>query len=106
MYSYSGIPASKNCGQVNIKLGKEKKKSMKCVITKALEYHSILEELPINMDKRYLCRVVIDSDYGQFRVYYRVMSYYGEGKWDTTKGIVTHWAEIPEVYDIDDNKIL
>ena len=49
---------------------------------------------------------VIDSDYGKFCVYYRVMRYYSEGKWDTTGGIVTHWAEIPEVYDIDDNKIL
>lgn len=85
---------------------KGEKKSMKNVIVKALEYHSILEELPTNMDKTYLCRVVIDSDYGKFRVYYRVMSYYGEGKWNTTRGIVTHWAEIPEVYDIDDNKIL
>ena len=79
---------------------------MKCVITKALEYHSILEELPTNMDKTYLCRVVIDSDYGKFRVYYRAVPDCGEGKWSITRGIVTHWAEIPEVYDIDDNKIL
>ena len=41
---------------------------MKYVITKALEYHSILEELPTNMDKTYLCRVVIDSDYGKFHI--------------------------------------
>ena len=85
---------------------KGEKKSMKNVITKTLEYHSILEELPTNMDKTYLCRVVIDSDYGKFRVYYRVMRYYGDEKWYNAKGIVTHWAEIPEVYDIDDNKIL
>ena len=79
---------------------------MKYVITKTLEYYSVIEELPVTVDKTYLCRVVIDSGYGKFRVYYRVMSYYGDGKWDTTRGIVTHWAEIPEVYDIDDNKIL
>lgn len=85
---------------------KGEKKSMKSVIVKALEYHSILEELPTNMDKTYLCRVVIDSDYGKFRVCYWTLNYNGEGKWDITKGIVTHWAEIPEVYDIDDNKIL
>ena len=85
---------------------KGEKKSMKYVITKTLEYYSVIEELPTDMDKTYLCRVVIDSDYGKFRVYYRVMSYYGEGNWDIPRGIVTHWAEIPEVYDIDDNKIL
>ena len=79
---------------------------MKYVITKTLEYYSVIEELPVTVNKTYLCRVIIDSDYGRFRVYSRVMSYYGEGKWDTTRGIVTHWAEIPEVYDIDDNKIL
>ena len=85
---------------------KGEKKSMKNVIVKALEYHSILEELPTDMDKTYLCRVAIDSDYGKFCIYYRVMRYCGEGKWDTARSIVTHWAEIPEVYDIDDNKIL
>lgn len=85
---------------------KGEKKSMKYVTTKALEYHSVIEELPSNLDKAYLCRVIMDSDYGKFRVYYRVMRYCCEGKWDTTRGIVTHWAEIPEVYDIDDNKIL
>lgn len=79
---------------------------MKNGIVKALEYHSILEELPTNMDKTYLCRVVINSDYGKFFVSYRVMSYYGEGKWNTTRGIVTHWAEIPEVYDTNDSDIL
>ena len=79
---------------------------MKYVITKTFEYHSILEELPTISNKTYLCRVIVGSSYGKFRVYYRVMRYYGEGKWDTTRGIVTHWAEIPEVYDIDDNKIL
>lgn len=87
-------------------MSKKEKKSMKNVITKILEYYSAIEELPTDVDKVYLCRVIIDSDYGKFRIYYRVMSYYGEGKWDITRGIVTHWAEIPEVYDIDDNKIL
>ena len=85
---------------------KGEKKSMKNVIVKTLEYHSTLEELPTNADKTYLCRVIVCGSYGKFRVYYRVMRYYGEGKWDTTRGIVTHWAEIPEVYDIDDDKIL
>ena len=79
---------------------------MKNVIVKALEYHSILEELPTNVDKTYLCRVIVGGSYGKFRVYYRVMSYNGDGKWDIAQGIVTHWAEIPEVYGIDDNKIL
>lgn len=79
---------------------------MKNGIVKALEYHSILEELPTNMNKTYLCRVVINSDYGRFYICYQSIKYYGEGKWNTTRGIVTHWAEIPEVYDIDDNKIL
>ena len=79
---------------------------MKYVITKALEYHSIIEELPTNADKTYLCRVIIDGGYGRFCVYYWVKQYNGDGKWDTTQGIVTHWAEIPEVYDIDANKIL
>ena len=86
--------------------GKEKKKSMKNVITKALEYHSIIEELPTNVDKTYLCRVVIDSDNGRFSVYYKAVPYCGDGKWSIARGIVTHWAEIPEVYDIDNNKIL
>ena len=85
---------------------KGEKKSMKYVIAKTLEYYSVIQELPTNVDKTYLCRVVIDSDYGKCRVYYRVMPYCGEGKWHTAQGIVTHWAEIPEVYDIDDNKIL
>lgn len=85
---------------------KGEKESMKYVITKILEYYSAIEELPTDVDKVYLCRVIIDSDYGKFRIYYRAMRYFGEGKWDTTRGIVTHWAEIPEVYDIDDNKIL
>ena len=79
---------------------------MKNVIVKALEYHSILEELPTIANETYLCRVVTDSDYGRFRVCYWAIQYTGEGKWDTTRGIVTHWAEIPEVYDTDDNKIL
>ena len=79
---------------------------MKNVLVKALEYHSILEELPTNMDKTYLCRVVIDSAYGKFRVCYWTLKYKGDGKWDIAQGIVTHWAEIPEVYDINDNKIL
>ena len=79
---------------------------MKYVITKTLEYHSVIEELPVTVDKTYLCRVIVCGSYGEFSVYYRVMRYYGEGKWDTTRGIVTYWAEIPEVYDIDDNKIL
>lgn len=85
---------------------KGEKKSMKYVITKTLEYHSILEELPTDMNKTYLCRVVMNCDYGKFRVYYRVVSYYGDGNWNIAQGIVTHWAEIPEVYDIDDDKIL
>ena len=85
---------------------KGEKKSMKNVITKTLEYHSVIEELPVTVDKTYLCRVIIDSDYGKFHVCYWTLKYNGDGKWDTTRGIVTHWAEIPEVYDIDDNKIL
>ena len=85
---------------------RKKKKSMKYVITKALEYHSILEELPTISNKTYLCRVIVAGSYGKFRVCYWVMRYDGLGKWDTSQGIVTHWAEIPEVYDIDDNKIL
>ena len=79
---------------------------MKNVIVKALEYHSILEELPVTVNKTYLCRVVIDSDNGRFSVYYKAVGYCGDGKWSIARGIVTHWAEIPEVYDIDDNKIL
>ena len=79
---------------------------MKCVITKTLEYYSVIEELPVTVNKTYLCRVIVGGSYGKFRVCYQVMRYYGEGKWDTSQGIVTHWAEIPEVYDIDDNKIL
>ena len=78
---------------------------MKYVITKTLEYHSILEELPAISNKTYLCRVIVGGNYGKFRVYYRVVPYYGDGKWDIAQGIVTHWAEIPEVYGIDDNKI-
>ena len=85
---------------------KGEKKSMKYVITKTLEYYSVIEELPTNVDKRYLCRVVIDSDNGRFRAYYQAVPYCGDGKWSITRGIVTHWAEIPEVYGIDDNKIL
>lgn len=85
---------------------RKKKKSMKCVITKTLEYYSVIEELPTNMDKTYLCRVVIDSDYGKFHVCYCTLKYNGDGNWDIAQGIVTHWAEIPEVYDIDDNKII
>ena len=79
---------------------------MKNGIVKTLEYYSVIEELPTNMDKTYLCRVIVCGSYGKFSVYYWILRYYGEGKWDTTRGIVTHWAEIPEVYDIDDNKIL
>ena len=85
---------------------RKKKKSMKYAITKTLEYHSIIEELqPIN-GKKYLCRVIVGSSYGKFRVCYWTLKYNGVGKWDIAQGIVTHWAEIPEVYDIDDNKIL
>lgn len=79
---------------------------MKYVIAKTLEYHSVIEELPDIANKVYLCRVAMSGGYGRFYVYYQAIQYYGEGKWNTTKGIVTHWAEIPEVYDIDDNKIL
>lgn len=79
---------------------------MKNVIIKALEYHSIIEDLPTISNKTYLCRVIVCGSYGKFRVCYWVMQYYGDGKWDTSQGIVTHWAEIPEVYEIDDNKIL
>ena len=71
---------------------------MKNVIVKTLEYHSAIEELPTISNKTYLCRVVIDSDNGRFRVYYQAVPYYGDGQWDTSQGIVTHWAEIPEVY--------
>lgn len=85
---------------------KGEKKSMKNVITKALEYHSVMEELPTTVDETYLCRVIVCCDYGIFRVCYQTMKYKGDGSWHTTQGIVTHWAEIPEVYDIDDNKIL
>lgn len=85
---------------------KGEKKSMRNVIVKALEYHSILEELPTNMDKTYLCRVIVGGSYGKFHVCYWTLKYNGDGNWDTAQGIVTHWAEIPEVYDIDDNKIL
>lgn len=79
---------------------------MKNVIVKTLEYHSALEELPTVDNKIYLCRVTIDSDYGNFCVYYQAMKYIGGGKWGTTRGIVTHWAEIPEVYGIDDSNKL
>ena len=79
---------------------------MKNVIVKTLEYYSVIEELPTNVDKTYLCRVVIDSDNGRFSVYYKAVPYCGDGKWSIARGIVTHWAEIPEVYDIDDDKIL
>ena len=85
---------------------RKKKKSMKYVITKTLEYYSVIEELPAISNKTYLCRVVIDSDNGRFSVYYKAVPYCGDGKWSIARGIVTHWAEIPEVYDIDDNKIL
>ena len=85
---------------------REKKKSMKCVITKALEYHSAAEELPAIVDKTYLCRVIVAGGYGRFCVCYWILRYNGLRKWDTTQGIVTHWAEIPEVYDIDDDKVL
>ena len=79
---------------------------MKYVITKTLEYHSTIEELPTISNKTYLCRVIVCGSYGKFRVYYWTLQYNGDGKWDTAQGIVTHWAEVPEVYDIDDNKIL
>lgn len=85
---------------------KGEKKSMKYVITKALEYHSVIEELPTIVNKTYLCRVVINSDNGRFCVCYKTIKYAGDGKWHIIQGIVTHWAEIPEVYEIDDNKIL
>ena len=79
---------------------------MKNAIVKALEYYSVIQELPTISNKTYLCRVIVGGSYGKFSVCYWILRYYGEGKWDTTRGIVTHWAEIPEVYDIDDNKIL
>lgn len=79
---------------------------MKYVIIKTLEYHSTIEELPTISNKTYLCRVIVCGSYGKFRVYYWTLKYNGDGKWNTVEGIVTHWAEIPEVYDIDDNKIL
>ena len=79
---------------------------MKNVIVKALEYHNILEELPTISNKAYLCRVIVGGSYGKFRVCYWALKYNGVGKSDIAQGIVTHWAEIPEVYDIDDNKIL
>lgn len=85
---------------------KGEKKSMKNVIVKSLEYHSILEELPTIANETYLCRVIVGGSYGKFCVCYWAIQYTGDGKWDITQGIVTHWAEIPEVYDIDDNKIL
>ena len=85
---------------------KGEKKSMKNVITKTLEYHSVIEELPVTVDKTYLCRVIVGGSYGKFSVCYWTLKYNGDGKWDIVQGIVTHWAEIPEVYDIDDNKIL
>ena len=79
---------------------------MKNVIVKALEYHNVLEDLPTVNGKTYLCRVVMNGDYGRFYIYYQSMKYYGEGKWSITKGIVTHWAEIPEVYETNDSDIL
>lgn len=79
---------------------------MKNVIVKVPEYHSVIEELPVTVNKTYLCRVLIGSDNGRFRVYYQAVPYYGDGKWSILRGIVTHWSEIPEVYDIDGNKIL
>ena len=83
-----------------------KKKSMKYVITKTLEYYSVIEELqPVN-GKKYLCRVAVNDDYGRFYICYQIVQYLGDEKWYNARGIVTHWAEIPEVYDIDDNKIL
>lgn len=85
---------------------KGEKKSMKNVITKALEYHSVMEELPTIANKTYLCRVIVCGIYGKFGIYYWFLRYDGNGKWDTSQGVVTHWAEIPEVYDIDDDKIL
>lgn len=85
---------------------KGEKKSMKYVITKIFEYYSAIEEPPTIVGKEYLCRVIVCGSYGKFRVYYWTLKYNGDGKWDTANGIVTHWAEIPEVYDIDDDKIL
>ena len=79
---------------------------MKNVITKTLEYHSVIEELPVTVNKIYLCRVIVCGSYGKFLICYWALQYDGNGKWDTSQGIVTHWAEIPEVYEIDDNKIL
>ena len=84
---------------------KGEKKSMKYVTTKMLEYYSVTEELTI-ANKTYLCRVIVCGSYGKFSIYYWALQYDGNGKWDTAHGIVTHWAEIPEVYDIDDDKIL
>lgn len=85
---------------------KGEKKSMKNVIEKALEYHSVIEEFPTIVNKTYLCRVIVCCDDGTFCVCYPIMKYKGNGRWYNAHGIVTHWAEIPEVYDIDDNKIL
>ena len=85
---------------------KGEKKSMKYVTTKMLEYYSVTEELPTIANKTYLCRVIVCRSYGKFGIYYWALQYNGNGKWDTAHGIVTHWAEIPEVYDIDDDKIL
>lgn len=82
---------------------KGEKKSMKNVIVKALEYHNALEELPDIANEVYLCRVAMNGDYGRFYIYYQTINYCGEGKWNTTKGIVTHWAEIPEVYETNDS---
>ena len=79
---------------------------MKNVITKALEYHSIVDELPDIANKTYLCRAAMTGDYGRFYIFYQCINYCGEGRWNTTRGIVTHWAEIPEVYDTNDSDIL
>lgn len=79
---------------------------MKYVITKLLEYYSAIEEPPTVVNKAYLCRVVINSDNGRFRVSYQTIKYAGDGRWHIIQGIVTHWAEIPAVYDIDDDKRL
>lgn len=79
---------------------------MKYVTTKMLEYYSATEELPTIVNKTYLCRVIVCGSYGKHYVFYNTVEYRGGGEWKMSDGIVTHWAEIPEVYDVDDDKKL
>lgn len=79
---------------------------MKYVTTKMLEYYSVTEELPTIANKTYLCRVIVCGSYGKHYVVYNTVEYRGGGEWKMSDGIVTHWAEIPEVYDVDDDKVL